>query len=363
MNILTVVGARPQFIKAATVSRAVKDRDDQTAEVIVHTGQHYDDNMSAVFFDELDIPEPDYNLGIGSAPHGEQTGRMMEAIEKVTIDESPDAMLVYGDTNSTIAGALVASKLHVPVAHVEAGLRSFNRRMPEEVNRILTDHASDLLFAPTDTAMGNLEAEGLSGRAVRVGDVMYDAAVYYAERTDMSDLLAETLGETPESFILATIHRAENTDDENRLRIIFEALTSVASDVPVVLPLHPRTRKVLNNRGMLRAVQDSIVLIDPVGYLQMIALEQAAAAIVTDSGGVQKEAYFHGAPCVTLRDETEWTELVDVGCNVVVPPHSAEAVIEAIHTAVSEPFTAPPGLYGDGNSAGMILDHIAAKYI
>jgi UDP-GlcNAc3NAcA epimerase len=302
MKIATIIGARPQFIKSATVSRAFREYHRDVHEVLIHTGQHYDANMSKVFFDELDIPNPIYNLGIGGGTHGQNTGRMIEQIEAVLIEEKPDWVLVYGDTDSTLAGVLAAVKLHIPVAHVEAGLRSFNRRMPEEINRILTDHAADLLFTPTDTATSNLMNEGVAGNHVKqVGDVMYDAALYYSERAKSHSNILADLKLQPKSYILATIHRAENTDDAQRMENILEGFAN--SSRIIVMPLHPRTAQRIEDFGL--ELPSSIISIDPVGYLDMVMLEMNAQLIATDSGGVQKEAYFHQVPCVTIRDETE----------------------------------------------------------
>ena len=355
MKIVAIVGARPQFIKAAAVSRALKATPG-IEEVLVHTGQHYDDNMSRVFFQELELPEPSYDLAIGSGAHGEQTGRMLEAIERVLVTEKPDWALVYGDTNSTLAGALAAAKLHVPVAHVEAGLRSFDRRMPEEVNRVLTDHASDVLFAPTATAVANLRREGFADARIHlVGDVMYDAALYYGTAAKSRSPLLEELGLEPKSYILATVHRADNTDDPDRLRAIFDGLGKVAAQIPVVLPLHPRTRAALERYEMADKTPRGLHLIDPVGYLDMLRLESDAKLIATDSGGVQKEAFFCRVPCVTLRNETEWTELVDTGWNRLAPPTSSEAVAAALLGAADPPGTAPADLFGGGHAS----EHIA----
>lgn len=318
MKIASVVGARPQFIKTAAVSRALRAIEG-VKETLIHTGQHYDANMSSVFFEELEIPHPDYNLGIGSATHGAQTGRMLEAIEGVLLKEKPDWVLVYGDTNSTLAGALAAVKLHIPVAHVEAGLRSFNRRMPEEINRVLTDHASDLLFAPTQTAVENLQREGIPDARIKlVGDVMYDAALYYGAKAERQSRILNALKLEPKGYILATIHRAENTDDPLRLRAIFDSLAEIAHEIKVVLPLHPRTRAALVQASLYDKAAQSICLIEPVGYLDMMMLEKNARLIATDSGGVQKEAFFYHVPCVTLREETEWVELVELGWNYLI---------------------------------------------
>ena len=355
MKIVAIVGARPQFIKAAAVSRALKATPG-IEEVLVHTGQHYDDNMSRVFFQELELPEPSYDLAIGSGAHGEQTGRMLEAIERVLVTEKPDWALVYGDTNSTLAGALAAAKLHVPVAHVEAGLRSFDRRMPEEVNRVLTDHASDVLFAPTATAVANLRREGFDEARIRlVGDVMYDAVLHYGKGIDGTSTILKELGLKPKSYILATVHRADNTDDPDRLRAIFDGLGKVAAEIPVVLPLHPRTRAALKRYEMADQAPRGLHLIDPVGYLDMLRLESDAKLIATDSGGVQKEAFFCRVPCVTLRNETEWTELVDTGWNRLAPPTSSEAVAAALLGAADPPGTAPADLFGGGHAS----EHIA----
>lgn len=346
-TITTIVGARPQFIKAATVSRQIADADD-IRETIVHTGQHYDANMSDVFFDDLNIPRPKHNLGIGGGSHGAMTGRQLEAIEAVLLAERPDWVLVYGDTNSTLAGALAAVKLHVPVAHVEAGLRSFNRQMPEEINRILTDHASDRLFAPTETAMENLRNEGLPGKRLDlVGDVMYDASLFYRDRARKPGWFGG-LGVKAGGFVLATIHRAENTDDELRLQAILNGLAR--SGRPVVLPLHPRTRERLE-RVATDAMQN-LHFVDPAGYLEMVWLEANCHCVATDSGGVQKEAYFFGKPCITLRDETEWVELVGHGWNTIVGA-DGEAIAAAIATAQAP--SATPELFGAGDAAEKIV--------
>jgi UDP-GlcNAc3NAcA epimerase len=328
LKITTVIGARPQFIKAAVVSRAFKAAGMQ--EVIIHTGQHYDANMSDVFFDELEIPRPDFNLGIGGGTHGQNTGRMVEAIEKVILDDRPDMLMVYGDTDSTLAGALAAVKLHIPVAHVEAGLRSFNRRMPEEINRILTDHCAELLLAPTETAMKHLSDEGIpSDRCKNTGDVMYDAALFYGVKAeDKSDIL-DKLNLESKGYILSTVHRAENTDSALRLASIFEGFAD--SGLPVVLPLHPRTKARIATHGI--EIPETVKLIEPVGYLDMVMLEKKATALATDSGGVQKEAFFHGVPCITLRDETEWVELVNAGWNRIVPTGNAGELSKALRDA------------------------------
>ncbi|MBI3159542.1 MAG: UDP-N-acetylglucosamine 2-epimerase (non-hydrolyzing) [Chloroflexi bacterium] len=358
LQILSVVGARPQFVKAAVVARALAAHPG-IVHRLLHTGQHYDEDMSQVFFEELGLPAPDFYLGVGSGPHGEQTGRMLTGIEKTLLAERPDWTLVYGDTNSTLAGALAAAKLRLPVAHVEAGLRSFNRAMPEELNRILADRAADLLFAPTEEAVRNLTVEGIPAAAIRqVGDVMCDAALQYGEAAGARAGRLAELGLEPNAYILATLHRAENTNDPARLAAILTALGQ--ADLQVLLPLHPRTRAVLNARPELAALAGRLKVIPPVGYLEMLALERAAGLIVTDSGGVQKEAYFARVPCVTVRDETEWVELVDLGWNRLAPPASAESVLAQIRAALEAPLPAEPGgLYGGGRAAERIAAALA----
>lgn len=348
MKVVTVIGARPQFIKAATVSRAIAAFDDIT-EVIIHTGQHYDANMSDIFFDELSIPRPDHHLGIGGGFHGAMTGRQMEAIETVLMAEKPDWVLVYGDTNSTLAGALAAVKLHIPLAHVEAGLRAFNRKMPEEINRILTDHAADLLFAPTESAIRNLQTEGLPAERLRlVGDVMYDAALFYRERAK-EPMWFEGLSVRKGNYILATIHRAESTDDPACLTSMLQGLAQ--ADAPVILPMHPRTRARISEFGL--EVPKTIHVVPPTGYLEMIWLEMHCAAIATDSGGVQKEAYFHGRPCITMREQTEWVELIESGWNTLVGTDTGK--IAAALSSLACPEEGKP-LYGTGNAAELIVN-------
>ncbi|WP_345972579.1 non-hydrolyzing UDP-N-acetylglucosamine 2-epimerase [Sulfurimonas diazotrophicus] len=362
MKILTVIGARPQFIKAATVSREVLKRQNDGVdieEVIVHTGQHFDANMSDIFFEQMRIPKPDYNLEVHSLGHGAMTGQMLEKIEKVLLDEQPDWVLVYGDTNSTLAGALAAKKLHIRVAHVEAGLRSFNMAMPEEVNRIMTDRISDLLFCPTATAVSNLQAEGFGGDArgfgsiVRSGDVMQDAAMFYAALSEKPGI--EFDFDSP--FVLTTIHRAENTDDPERLQSIFEALQTIAEKTPLILPLHPRTRAKLTALG-IRSLHDRLIIIDPVGYLEMVYLLTHCALVMTDSGGLQKEAFFFEKPCITLRDETEWTELVEHGFNLLTGA-DRNTIIDASEKMLRHKQLfdeRKPELYGNGNASGIIVD-------
>lgn len=358
MKILTVVGARPQFIKASTVSRAIAERA-QLTEVLVHTGQHYDQNMSDVFFEELGIPNPAYHLGIGSGSHGVQTGLMLPAVESVILRERPDIVLVYGDTNSTLAGGLAAAKLRVPVAHVEAGLRSFNRGMPEEINRILVDHLSAYLFAPTESAGQQLLTEGFPPTTIHiVGDVMFDASRFFASKEDLRVL--ETAGLCPGEYVLATIHRAENTDDPTRLHNITEALLSIADRAPILFPVHPRTSQALGNELACIEAHPNIRVAAPLSYLAMIAAERYARLVVTDSGGVQKEAFFFGVPCVTLRTETEWVELVELGWNTVLPPTSSANIASGIAGRLDAPLPksgAQP--FGDGNAAFKIVDILA----
>lgn len=360
-RIMTVVGARPQFIKAAAVSRHLQDQG--LKEVLVHTGQHYDANMSDIFFRELGLKAPGYHLGIGSGGHGAQTGEMLKAIESVLLQERPDLVMVYGDTNSTLAGALAAAKLHIPVAHVEAGLRSYNRNMPEELNRVLTDHLSDLLFAPSSLACDNLKREGIQGASVLMsGDVMYDIALRMGALADQESRILENLKLSSRGYVLATVHRAENTDHPERLLAILYGLEAVARKLPVLFPMHPRTRKLLVAAGMAAPREPGMRWTDPVGYLDMIQLEKHARLIATDSGGVQKEAYFQQVPCVTLRDETEWTELVDLGWNRLVPPRDSESLA----TALQEALDAPPGLeqfpYGTG-AAGIEIAKTLRRYL
>lgn len=362
-RVVTVVGARPQFIKAAAVSRAVARHNAEAAEkrpveeIIVHTGQHYDANMSAVFFEELRIPEPRYNLGVGSGPHGRQTGAMLEGIERILIDERPDWVLIYGDTNSTLAGALAAVKLHVPVAHVEAGLRSFNRQMPEEINRIVADCVSTLLFCPTRTAVENLHREGVTKGVYNVGDVMYDSVLFYAGMAAEKSTILSRLSLTAKSYCLATIHRAENTDDLGRLAEIFAGLSAIEG--MVLAPLHPRTRKIMATAAI--EVGESVRIIEPVSYLDMLILEQSATVILTDSGGMQKEACFLDVPCVTLREETEWVELVDVGANFLAGC-DRRRIADGIAWATGRvPRSAGESLYGDGNAAAAIVEALTRK--
>lgn len=352
MHILSVSGARPQFIKLAPFSAEARRRGHR--ETILHTGQHYDEGMSARFFRELNIPEPDVNLGVGSGSHGAMTARALEGIEAELIARRPDLVVVFGDTNSTLAGALAAAKLHVPVAHVEAGLRSFNREMPEEINRILVDYCSDLLLAPNDVAMANLRAEGLADRAAQVGDIMVDALFSVrSSAPDAAAVLAE-LGIKRQPFILLTIHRASNTDDAAKLKGIFSALGDAGT---VVFPVHPRTRAALNAHGI--ALPPNVRLVEPLGYAQLVSLAGEARAIVTDSGGLQKEAYLLETPCITLREETEWTETVDLGWNVLVGT-DGERILAAL--AAPPVGSSHPPVYGDGHAAAAILDAIESRF-
>ena len=357
MKIQTIVGARPQFIKAAVVSRAIneynkKAGNEKIEEIIVHTGQHYDANMSDVFFEEMSIPQPKYNLHLGGGTHGAMTGRMLEKLEAVMLDERPDIVMVYGDTDSTLAGSLAAAKLHIPVAHVEAGLRSFNMNMPEEINRALTDRVSKWLFCPTETAMDNLRHEGYEGLGAEmlcIGDVMYDAELFYSAQGKASDEIKEL---SKADYYLATVHRAENTDNPVRMCGIFDALEEIAAHTKVILPLHPRTRKVLCNMGLRL---NNITCIEPVGYFDMLHLQEHALAVFTDSGGVQKEAFFAHKPCVTLRDETEWVELVKNGFNTLVGADKGK-ILDAEAEIRGRKLDFSTNLYGDGHAGEKIVE-------
>lgn len=358
MKVVSVVGARPQFVKAAMVSRALECAG--IKEVLLHTGQHYDTNMSDVFFSELGIASPAHNLGVGSGLHGEQTARMLIGIEQVYLAEQPDWAIVYGDTNSTLAGSLAAVKLHIPLAHVEAGLRSWNRSMPEEINRVLADHCSTLLFAPTPAAVASLHGEGIGDERIRlVGDVMYDAAVFYGQIAEGASNILNWLGLSRGSYVLATVHRAENTECVERLEAILGGLAIIARSVPVVLPLHPRTRQVLTCNPPLFEISKGLQVIDPVGYLDMLMLEKNARVIATDSGGVQKEAFFHRVPCVTLREETEWVELVQFGCNQLVPPQSKGNIARGIEASLNRIVDVSESPYGDGHTAERIASYLS----
>ena len=357
IKLLTIIGARPQIIKAAAISRAVRAKfADQIEEKILHTGQHYDDNMSEVFFRELGIPAPDYNLHVGSGSHAEQTGEMLKGIERVLIEQPFDGVILYGDTNSTLAGALAASKLQVPIFHVEAGLRSFNMSMPEEINRIVADRLGNLLFAPTETAVRNLEHEGLVENVVLSGDVMYDNSMYFSAMADMKSDIIERLGLSYRNFVLATIHRPANTDNEENLRSILRALGDIAaSGVDVIFPCHPRTRKMILDFGF--KIEDlGIRLIEPASFFEIIRLEKNARVVMTDSGGVQKEAFFYGTPCVILRPETEWVEIVDAGAGILADA-DYERIMKAYADLSRREVTFPP-LFGDGKASEKILQEI-----
>ena len=346
-NFLSVVGARPQFIKASPLSLVLRQHH---REILVHTGQHYDYGMSDVFFKDLGIPAPDYHLGIGSGEHGAQTGAMLHALEEVLLKERPDAVIVYGDTNSTLAGALAAAKLHLPVAHIEAGLRSFNRVMPEEINRVLTDHVSTWLFAPSELSRGQLAKEGIQAGVHVVGDIMYDALLMHRRRADTSSLVLDQLGLSPQSYYVATVHRADSTDRRENLASIFEGLGQL--DKPVVMPLHPRTLKKVEEFQIL--LRENIKPLVPLGYLDMLKLQSQASCILTDSGGVQKEAYYLSVPCVTLRSETEWVETVTADWNFICGTESG-AIVEGVRKM--EGCQAPhPNLYGDGTTAQRIVE-------
>jgi UDP-GlcNAc3NAcA epimerase len=371
MRIVTIVGARPQFVKAAVISRAIKsfNRSERgIKEIIVHTGQHYDANMSDIFFKEMHIPEADYNLSINNCSHGEMTGFMLQKIEQILLKEKPQAVLVYGDTNSTLAGALAASKLHIPVAHVEAGLRSFNMDMPEEINRILTDRISSFLFCPTDTAVKNLCNEGFGNGSkilprqpivFNVGDVMYDATLFYRQIAKPNDFISKIITDTGNKYYLATIHREDNTDNYDRLKGIVDAFNTISKVTPIILPLHPRTKQALLRHKL---ELQRVTIIDPVGYFDMIALLDNCSAVFTDSGGLQKEAYFFKKPCVTLRDQTEWIELVINGYNTLVGAKKEEIVL-AEQNLIFMADNGTPTLYGQGDAGEKIVSILANSHI
>lgn len=369
MKIITILGARPQFIKAATVSRAVREHNAKGSssikEIIVHTGQHYDVNMSDIFFEQMDIPKPNYRLECGGLGHGTMTGRMLEKIEDILHVEKPDWVLVYGDTNSTLAGALAASKMHIPVAHVEAGLRSFNMAMPEEINRILTDRVSNYLFCPTDTAVKNLHLEefpfnassGDEQKILNVGDVMYDATLFYQKKA-IETVSIEKWRLDEKGYVLCTIHRVENTDDQNRLESIFQALRKISKIMPIILPLHPRTKKIISESPFANLLT-SLNIIDPLSYIETQRLEMSAKVILTDSGGMQKEAFFHKVPCITLRDETEWVETVESGWNRVTGASENNILDSFENYSIPEKHL---NFYGDGQSASKILQTLLNEY-
>jgi UDP-GlcNAc3NAcA epimerase len=349
MKILTIIGARPQFVKAAPVSKALRAAGHE--EFLVHTGQHYDSKMSQIFFDEMGIPTPEVNLEVGSGNHGWQTGQILIRIEELLLEEKPDYVLVYGDTNSTLAGALAAVKLHIPIAHVEAGLRSFNRQMPEEHNRVLTDHCAKLLFCPTQTGVENLAKEGIEKGVHLVGDPMYDAVLQYSKIAEERSSILGELNIKPKGYLLLTIHRASNTDNPENLRKIFSALAKTGEQV--VFPLHPRTRAAMETMQIEMTDYPNIKVIDPQGYIDMLMLEKNARMILTDSGGVQKEAFFFAVPCITLRLETEWVETVSSGWNQVVNVDQ-ERILNALKESL--PASLPPALFGNGQSAYAIAD-------
>ena len=378
-KIITVIGARPQIIKAAAISRAIKNNfSDKILEVIVHTGQHYDENMSQIFFEELEIPFPNYNLNVGSGSHGEQTAKMLEGLENIYLKEKPDAVIVYGDTNSTIAGALAAAKIHIPVIHIEAGLRSFNKAMPEEINRIACDHMSTLLFTPSETGHGNLLNEGIKNdqkeaatidnpKIYLCGDIMYDNSLYFSAMSEQKSKILEELEITTNEFILCTIHRDTNTDDTSNLNAIFRALLRIqkTSNLKIVLPLHPRTKEKLNSHldeNLLTEINQNknFKIIPPTGFLDIISLEKNARLIITDSGGLQKEAFFFQKPCVILRDQTEWIEIVENG-NALIAGANELKIISSVETLIKKTDYTYPNLYGDGNAANFICKKITEE--
>jgi len=378
-KIITVIGARPQIIKAAAISRAIKNNfSDKILEVIVHTGQHYDENMSQIFFEELGIPYPNYNLNVGSGSHGEQTAKMLEGLENIYVQEKPDAVIVYGDTNSTIAAALSAAKIHIPVIHIEAGLRSFNKAMPEEINRIACDHMSTLLFTPSETGRRNLLNEGIKNdqkeaatidnpKIYLCGDIMYDNSLYFSAMSEQKSKILKELEITTDEFILCTIHRETNTDDKSNLNAIFRALVRIqkTSNLKIVLPLHPRTKEKLNSQldeNLLTEINQNknFKIIPPTGFLDIISLEKNARLIITDSGGLQKEAFFFQKPCVILREQTEWIEIVENG-NALIAGANELKIISSVETLIKKTNYTYPNLYGDGNAANFICKKITEE--
>ena len=374
MKIVTIIGARPQIIKAAGLSRAIKSRyADRIQEVIVHTGQHYDDNMSQVFFDELGIPKPNYNLQVGSASHGVQTAKMIEGIERILLDEKPDYIVLYGDTNSTLAGAVAASKIHVPIVHIEAGLRSFNKSMPEEINRIVCDHCSTLLFTPTQAGFENLVREGFktdnagsytidNPKVFHCGDIMYDNSLYFSRIAEQKTDILQRLELTEKPFVLATLHRDSNTDDKDRLTHILDALIALSHEIAIVLPMHPRTRKMteqlIDDERLYRLYHsENIHITEPVSFLEMIQLEKHASLVTTDSGGVQKESYFFRKPCAILRPETEWVEIVKVGAATLVDADK-DKILQTCRNYLQQPPVDFPEIFGDGHAAEFILERM-----
>ena len=371
IKIVTVIGARPQIIKAAALSRAIKNKfSDKIKEVIIHTGQHYDENMSQVFFDELGIPAPDYNLGVGSGSHGVQTAKMIEGIEEILLKEKPDYLVVYGDTNSTLAGAIAASKIHIPIVHIEAGLRSFNKAMPEEINRICCDHCSTMLFSPTSTGYKNLINEGFSPNNEKpfnidnpgiyhCGDVMYDNSLYFGSTANSQEPTAKS------NYILCTIHRNNNTDEPDRLKSIVDALIKISEEKDIIIPLHPRTKKLLDVNLDLETYntfinRSSIHIIEPVSFLEMISLEKNAELVITDSGGVQKEAYFFKKPCIIIRSETEWKEIVEVGAALIADADK-DKIIEGYYHFKDNRIEEFPEIFGDGKAAEFICNELISN--
>lgn len=380
IKLVTIIGARPQIIKAAALSRAIKNNfSDKISEIIVHTGQHYDENMSQVFFDELGIPQPNYNLQVGSGSHGSQTASMIIKIEEILLNEKPNAIVLYGDTNSTLAGGIAASKIHVPVIHIEAGLRSFNKNMPEEINRILCDHVSTLLFSPTQTGYKNLLKEGFkennsapyhadNPKIYHCGDIMYDNSLYFSKVADTKIDIEKQYDIKKSNYILCTIHRNNNTDDASRLTILFDSLNTISEKekIPVVLPLHPRTSKLLEKNveaSILKKTYNNplIKLVKPASFLEMTALEKNALLIITDSGGVQKEAFYFNKPCVILRSETEWLEQVECGAAIIADADK-ERVIAAFNKFKNNSMLKFPSLYGDGKAAEFICEEILKNF-
>jgi len=379
MRIITIVGARPQIIKAAALSRVISNNFQDIEEIIVHTGQHYDKNMSDVFFTELEIPKPQINLKVGSSSHGSQTALMIEKIEKVILEYSPDAVVVYGDTNSTLATAIAASKLHIPIVHVESGLRSFNKKMPEEVNRILCDHVSTLLFSPTKSGFNNLLNEGFSKEnsnnasadhpnIYHCGDVMYDNSLHFSKLSDENSDILEKLNLQNEKFILATVHRNDNTDSKIKLTDLFATFLEITEihQLKIILPLHPRTSKMMEqllDSKLLKKIQESnlLTIIDPTGFLDMIALEKNAELIITDSGGVQKEAYFFKKPCIILRPQTEWVEIVETK-SAVISDTNSKTILEATERFLLNPDLEFPEVFGNGNAASFIAKEMLNQF-
>ncbi|MPM04742.1 UDP-2,3-diacetamido-2,3-dideoxy-D-glucuronate 2-epimerase [bioreactor metagenome] len=377
MKIVTIVGARPQIIKAAALSREISLHfSNEIEEIIVHTGQHYDDNMSEVFFRELSIPAPHFNLNVGSSNHGEQTARMLEGIEKILLEQKPDALVIYGDTNSTLAGAVAASKLHIPVFHIEAGLRSFNKKMPEEINRIVADHCSTLMFCPTKTAIKNLENEGFPAGLMSPysidkpgvfhgGDIMFDNSVYFASVAEKQSTIIEDQELSGVAFILATVHRNDNTDNRERLETIFNALciSSLRTNLPVVFPVHPRTKKMMKEWGIGTSIPDGadVRLIPPASFLDMILLEKNCRLVLTDSGGVQKEAFFFSRPSIILRPETEWVEIIELRA-AKLADRTAEEIASQAEAMINYPPTEYPPIFGDGTAAAFICEKMLEFY-